>query len=186
MIPFADIGTASNSQLGTWVVIMFAAASGVSSIIAIFSMFATRREVDRIDTRVTKLEDVDTIIRAEMNKMKDELFYSAERRSAVLHNRLNPVVENLAQLKGAQDSAQTQMDAFLSILHVDPAQLSSFLDDSDVAFKMINATLRDPARDSATFRRKIDGLFRQIHSIKGKAAAFFAKSMEAGAKAPAK
>src|SRR5688572_19507317 len=74
-----------------------------------------------------------------------------------------------AQLKGAQDSAQSQMDAFLSILHVDPNQLSSFLDDSDVAFKMINATLRDPARDSASFRRKIDGLFRQIHSIKGEA-----------------
>jgi chemotaxis protein histidine kinase CheA len=88
-----------------------------------------------------------------------------------------------AQLKGAQDSAQTQMDAFLSILHVDPAQLSSFLDDSDVAFKMINATLRDPARDSASFRRKIDGLFRQIHSIKGEAAAIGLGSMEARAHA---
>jgi len=86
-----------------------------------------------------------------------------------------------AQLKGAQDSAQSQMDAFLSILHVDPNQLSSFLDDSDVAFKMINATLRDPARDSATFRRKIDGLFRQIHSIKGEAAAIGLGSMEARA-----
>jgi len=83
-----------------------------------------------------------------------------------------------AQLKGAQDNAQHQMDAFLSILHVDPVQLSSFLDDSDVAFKMINATLRDPARDSATFRRKIDGLFRQIHSIKGEAAAIGLGSME--------
>ena len=83
-----------------------------------------------------------------------------------------------AQLKGAQDNAQTQMDAFLSILHVDPNQLSSFLDDSDVAFKMINATLRDPARDSASFRRKIDGLFRQIHSIKGEASAIGLGSME--------
>jgi chemotaxis protein histidine kinase CheA len=73
------------------------------------------------------------------------------------------------------------MDAFLSILHVDPNQLSSFLDDSDVAFKMINATLRDPARDSATFRRKIDALFRQIHSIKGEAAAIGLGSMEARA-----
>jgi chemotaxis protein histidine kinase CheA len=88
-----------------------------------------------------------------------------------------------AQLKGAQDSAQSQMDAFLSILHVDPNQLSSFLDDSDVAFKMINATLRDPARDSASFRRKIDGLFRQIHSIKGEASAIGLGSMEARAHA---
>jgi two-component system chemotaxis sensor kinase CheA len=88
-----------------------------------------------------------------------------------------------AQLKGAQDSAQSQMDAFLSILHVDPTQLSSFLDDSEVAFKMINATLRDPARDSASFRRKIDGLFRQIHSIKGEASAIGLGSMEARAHA---
>jgi two-component system, chemotaxis family, sensor kinase CheA len=88
-----------------------------------------------------------------------------------------------AQLKGAQDSAQSQMDAFLSILHVDPNQLSSFLDDSEVAFKMINATLRDPARDSASFRRKIDGLFRQIHSIKGEASAIGLGSMEARAHA---
>src|SRR5687767_5720876 len=88
-----------------------------------------------------------------------------------------------AQLKGAQDSAQSQMDAFLSILHVDPTQLSSFLDDSEVAFKMINATLRDPARDSASFRRKIDGLFRQIHSIKGEASAIGLGSMESRAHA---
>ena len=43
---------------------------------------------------------------------------------------------------------------------------------------MINATLRDPARDSASFRRKIDGLFRQIHSIKGEASAIGLGSME--------
>jgi chemotaxis protein histidine kinase CheA len=48
---------------------------------------------------------------------------------------------------------------------------------------MINATLRDPARDSATFRRKIDGLFRQIHSIKGEAAAIGLGSMESRAHA---
>ena len=48
---------------------------------------------------------------------------------------------------------------------------------------MINATLRDPARDSASFRRKIDGLFRQIHSIKGEASAIGLGSMEARAHA---
>ncbi|HEV8441986.1 MAG TPA: hypothetical protein VGQ27_00855, partial [Steroidobacteraceae bacterium] len=94
-------------------------------------------------------------------------FHRVRRDGAITHVLVSVAdvtarVALAAQLKGAQDSAQHQMDAFLSILHVDPNQLSSFLDDSDVAFKMINATLRDPARDSATFRRKIDGLFRQI------------------------
>jgi two-component system, chemotaxis family, sensor kinase CheA len=113
-------------------------------------------------------------------------FHRVRRDGAITHVLVSVAdvtarVALAAQLKGAQDSAQGQMDAFLSILHVDPNQLSSFLDDSDVAFKMINATLRDPARDSASFRRKIDGLFRQIHSIKGEASAIGLGSMEARA-----
>src|SRR5262245_52014526 len=115
-------------------------------------------------------------------------FHRVRRDGAITHvlvavSDVSARVALAAQLKGAQESAQGQMDAFLSILHVDPNQLSSFLDDSEVAFKMINATLRDPARDSATFRRKIDGLFRQIHSIKGEAAAIGLGSMEARAHA---
>src|SRR3954462_8265468 len=113
-------------------------------------------------------------------------FHRVRRDGAITHVLVSVAdvtarVALAAQLKGAQDNAQHQMDAFLSILHVDPVQLSSFLDDSDVAFKMINATLRDPARDSASFRRKIDGLFRQIHSIKGEASAIGLGSMEARA-----
>jgi HPt (histidine-containing phosphotransfer) domain-containing protein len=115
-------------------------------------------------------------------------FHRVRRDGAITHvlvsvSDVTARVALAAQLKGAQDNAQTQMDAFLSILHVDPNQLSSFLDDSDVAFKMINATLRDPARDSASFRRKIDGLFRQIHSIKGEASAIGLGSMETRAHA---
>lgn len=115
-------------------------------------------------------------------------FHRVRREGAITHvlvavADVTARVALAAQLKGAQDSAQSQMDAFLSILHVDPNQLSSFLDDSDVAFKMINATLRDPARDSASFRRKIDGLFRQIHSIKGEASAIGLGSMESRAHA---
>jgi two-component system chemotaxis sensor kinase CheA len=115
-------------------------------------------------------------------------FHRVRREGAITHvlvavADVTARVALAAQLKGAQDSAQSQMDAFLSILHVDPVQLSSFLDDSDVAFKMINATLRDPARDSASFRRKIDGLFRQIHSIKGEASAIGLGSMESRAHA---
>src|SRR6185503_4399713 len=115
-------------------------------------------------------------------------FHRVRREGAITHvlvaiADVTARVALAAQLKGAQDNAQHQMDAFLSILHVDPNQLSSFLDDSDVAFKMINATLRDPARDSASFRRKIDGLFRQIHSIKGEASAIGLGSMEARAHA---
>ena len=37
--------------------------------------------------------------------------------------------------------------------------------------KMVNAMLREPAREESAFRRKLDSIFRQVHSIKGEAAA---------------
>jgi two-component system chemotaxis sensor kinase CheA len=149
----------------------------------------SERTKENLIRSINPLNEVEVVTGGDGKQDKGETrylefnFHRVRRDGAITHVLVSVAdvtarVALAAQLKGAQDSAQTQMDAFLSILHVDPTQLSSFLDDSDVAFKMINATLRDPARDSASFRRKIDGLFRQIHSIKGEAAAIGLGSME--------
>ncbi|HEV7608653.1 MAG TPA: ATP-binding protein [Steroidobacteraceae bacterium] len=149
----------------------------------------SERTKENLIRSINPLNEVEVVTGGDGKQDKGETrylefnFHRVRRDGAITHVLVSVAdvtarVALAAQLKGAQDSAQTQMDAFLSILHVDPNQLSSFLDDSDVAFKMINATLRDPARDSASFRRKIDGLFRQIHSIKGEASAIGLGSME--------
>ncbi len=149
----------------------------------------SERTKENLIRSINPLNEVEVITGGDGKQDKGEThylefnFHRVRREGAITHvlvsvSDVTARVALAAQLKGAQDNAQTQMDAFLSILHVDPNQLSSFLDDSDVAFKMINATLRDPARDSASFRRKIDGLFRQIHSIKGEASAIGLGSME--------
>jgi HPt (histidine-containing phosphotransfer) domain-containing protein/PAS domain-containing protein len=83
-----------------------------------------------------------------------------------------------AELKASQNQAQGQVDTLLGILHVDPEQLSSFLSDSNASMKMINAVLREPARDESVFRKKLDTLFRQAHSVKGEAAALGLSSIE--------
>ena len=75
------------------------------------------------------------------------------------------------ELAESREKAQSQVDALLGVLHVNPQQLRSFLGDSDAAMKMVNAMLREPTRDESAFRRKLDSIFRQIHSIKGEAAA---------------
>jgi two-component system, chemotaxis family, sensor kinase CheA len=75
------------------------------------------------------------------------------------------------ELEHSREKSQSQLDTLLGILHLDPQQLRSFLDDSDAAMKMINAILREPAREEAAFRRKLDSIFRQIHSMKGEASA---------------
>ncbi len=85
------------------------------------------------------------------------------------------------ELKDSQEKSQAQLDTLLGILHVDPAQLASFLDDSDASMKMINLVLKEPAREEATFRKKLDTIFRQVHSVKGEAAGLGLASIESRA-----
>jgi len=90
-------------------------------------------------------------------------------------------VDLARELQASQSQAQGQVDTLLGILHVDPTQLASFLGDSNAAMKMINAVLREPARDEGAFRKKLDTLFRQVHSVKGEAAALGLSSIESRA-----
>jgi two-component system, chemotaxis family, sensor kinase CheA len=87
-------------------------------------------------------------------------------------------VDLARELQSSQTQAQAQVDTLLGILHVDPAQLAAFLNDSNAAMKMINAVLREPAREESAFRKKLDTLFRQVHSVKGEAAALGLSSIE--------
>ena len=90
-------------------------------------------------------------------------------------------VELSRELQNSQSQAQGQVDTLLGILSVDPAQLSSFLNDSNTSMKMINAVLREPAREEGAFRKKLDTLFRQVHAVKGEASALGLSSIEARA-----
>jgi two-component system, chemotaxis family, sensor kinase CheA len=90
-------------------------------------------------------------------------------------------VDLARELQASQTQAQAQVDTLLGILHVDPAQLAAFLNDSNAAMKMINAVLREPAREETAFRKKLDTLFRQVHSVKGEASALGLSSIESRA-----
>ena len=77
-----------------------------------------------------------------------------------------------------RERAQSQVDTLLGVLSVNPRQLRSFLGDSDAGLRMVNARLREPAHDDAALRQKVDAIFRQIHSIKGEAAALGLTSVQ--------
>src|ERR1700678_1764090 len=87
------------------------------------------------------------------------------------------------ELQASQTQAQGQGATLLGILHIDPVQLTSFLNDSNAAMKMINAVLREPTREEGVFRKKLDTLFRQVPSVKGEAAALGLSSIESRAHA---
>ena len=96
-------------------------------------------------------------------------------------NDVTARVQLARELAESQEKAQTQLDTLLGVLHVDVHQLRSFLADSAAAMKMVNSILRDPAREESAFRKKLDSIFRQIHSIKGEAAALGLATVESRA-----
>ncbi len=81
------------------------------------------------------------------------------------------------ELHDSQENANQQLDMMLGMMHVDPLQLVSFLDTAETGLKLVNTILREPARTDAEFRRKLTGLFRELHSIKGEASALNLKSI---------
>ncbi len=81
------------------------------------------------------------------------------------------------ELHDSQENANQQLDMMLGMMHVDPLQLVSFLDTAETGLKLVNTILREPARTDAEFRKKLNGLFREMHSIKGEASALNLKSI---------
>jgi len=81
------------------------------------------------------------------------------------------------ELHESQENAHAQLDMMVGLMHVDPLQLISFLDTADAGLKLVNTILREPARNDAEFRKKLAGLFRELHTIKGEASALNLKSV---------
>jgi len=82
------------------------------------------------------------------------------------------------ELQESQEKAQAQLDLLLRILHIEPENLTNFLTDADVSLKMVNSILKEPAREESAFRAKIDGIYRQVHAVKGEASALGLKTVE--------
>ncbi len=75
------------------------------------------------------------------------------------------------ELQESQENANAQVDMMMGVMHVDPVQLVSFLDATETGLQLINAIMKEPARTDGEFRKKLDGMFRELHSIKGEASA---------------
>jgi two-component system chemotaxis sensor kinase CheA len=75
------------------------------------------------------------------------------------------------ELQDSQENANAQVDMMMGVMHIDPVQLGSFLDATETGLQLINAILKEPARTDGEFRKKLDGMFRELHSIKGEASA---------------
>jgi len=75
------------------------------------------------------------------------------------------------ELQESQENANAQVEMMMGVMHIDPVQLGGFLDATETGLQLINAILKEPARTDGEFRKKLDGMFRELHSIKGEASA---------------
>jgi two-component system chemotaxis sensor kinase CheA len=81
------------------------------------------------------------------------------------------------ELQDSQENVNAQVDMMLGMMYIDPLQLVSFLDTAETGLKLVNTILKEPARTDAEFRKKLAGLFREMHSLKGEASALNLKSI---------
>ncbi|HEX9139331.1 MAG TPA: ATP-binding protein [Steroidobacteraceae bacterium] len=75
------------------------------------------------------------------------------------------------ELDQLRNDNESQATALLQMLQVDPAQMQSFLASADATFRKINAMLTVPGKEQADLRQKLDSVFRELHAVKGEAAA---------------
>jgi two-component system chemotaxis sensor kinase CheA len=75
------------------------------------------------------------------------------------------------ELEQLRASSESQSDLLLQVLQTETLQLQSFLGSVDAAVRHSNSVLRSPGVKQPELQQKLQGVFRQMHSIKGEAAA---------------
>ena len=73
--------------------------------------------------------------------------------------------QELEQLRSGNDSHAAVL---LQLLRAEPLQLHSFLNNVDVAVRRSNALLRSPGIKPAELQHKLQGVFREMHTLKGR------------------
>jgi len=87
------------------------------------------------------------------------------------------------QLEESKEEQEAQIDLLMSILHVDNRQLKSFFTSTEIALTSINETLESRGYDDAQIRTKLRDISRDVHRIKGDAAALNLNNFEFAAHA---
>lgn len=72
------------------------------------------------------------------------------------------------QLLENEAKAQTQMERLFKILHIDPAMLAEFIEETRLELGVVDSLLRKEAEESA-LAAQLETMFRSVHKVKGNA-----------------
>ncbi len=82
------------------------------------------------------------------------------------------------ELEDSREKSRSQIDMLMDVLHIEPEILTDFLADAERRLAAVNGILRKPGRDARAYRTKLQGIFREVHSLKGEAGALGLGSVE--------
>ncbi len=96
-------------------------------------------------------------------------------------NDITDKIELERELQESREKSQEQIDMLMDVLHIEPEILTDFLADAERRLAAVNAILRKPGRDASTYRTKLEGMFREVHTLKGEAGALGLSSVQSQA-----
>jgi hypothetical protein len=112
------LADASASTATVWIAGLLAASGGIGSLVSIISLFTTRRELELVKgelgnqmtalgTRLGKLEEDFKGLHADIRQMERRLTDASEQRAVDTHERVNQVLEAVAELRGRFNESRT-------------------------------------------------------------------------------
>src|SRR5262249_27268587 len=75
------------------------------------------------------------------------------------------------ELEQVRADSGSQAAMLLQLLRADPDQLQLFISSADVALRKSNAMLTAPGIEQQDLKNKLNGVFRELHAVKGEASA---------------
>jgi hypothetical protein len=107
----AEISSNAQANGGLWIAAGIAALGGVPGVIAVFSLFATRREVQALEAKVKadaedngkRIEKTEATLRElqrDLHAMETRITAAGEERAVALHERTNEILSAVSELRG--------------------------------------------------------------------------------------
>lgn len=111
---------AATTGSGLWIAAGIAALGGVPGVIAVFSLFATRREVQALEAktasdslasmvRLDKTENALRDLQRDLHAMENRITEAGEKRAVSIHDRTNDILEAVSELRGRFDSMKDRL-----------------------------------------------------------------------------
>ena len=143
-------------------------------------------KTDSVVGKINPLKEVEAAFPDEHGQLQPKfLAFSFERiregdevrQAMVTVSDVTAKVELARELAESKQRMERQAELLLSIMHVEPAMLSDFIEGAHAELERANSILRagraegqGPAERQAVYRRLADQVFQSVHTIKGTAA----------------